>query len=215
MKCKEVTDFLEQALRLSKSDTSLELVALRQILASHADKTVQVLVSSVMNLDVNTETAYNSSKNESETFRSYRQFADRFAKPALQKDIAALNDALTKFSDQELSEIANLLKERTYKLTKSKKSKEKIDPALVLEAVNRHCRRLEEALGDDVGFQSVVADIERDQLIRVKELKQIAKNFAGSAGKDRAGALSKISSRHDALMSSRAKSAATAGRVAG
>lgn len=83
------------------------------------------------------------------------------------------------------------------------------------QIVSRYNKLLEEALGDDPGFSSVLGKLESDEAVSVDELIEIAKRFAAASTKTKAAALKKIQSRHASLMTSRARSAATAGRVAG
>ena len=83
------------------------------------------------------------------------------------------------------------------------------------DLVDRYARRLEDALGDDPGFQSVFAQLSGDASLTVAELKLLSKRFALSSGASRNAALKKIYARHQSLMTSRARSAATAGRIAG
>jgi hypothetical protein len=88
-------------------------------------------------------------------------------------------------------------------------------PPIREDLVNRYARRLEDALGDDPGFQGVFAHLSGDQSLTVAELKLLSKRFALSSGTSRDAALKKIYARHQSLMTSRARSAATAGRIAG
>jgi hypothetical protein len=83
------------------------------------------------------------------------------------------------------------------------------------QVISRYNKLLEEALGDDPGFSSVIGQLARDEAVSVDELIEIAKRFAAASTKTKAAAMKKIQSRHASLMTSRARSAATAGRVAG
>lgn len=86
---------------------------------------------------------------------------------------------------------------------------------IAADVVERHIRLLEQALGDDAGFNTAMTNLETDPSVTTGELAAIAKRFAFATTKTRAAALKKIYSRHEALMTSRARSSATAGRVAG
>ncbi|WP_155831252.1 MULTISPECIES: hypothetical protein [unclassified Hyphomicrobium] len=79
----------------------------------------------------------------------------------------------------------------------------------------KYSRRLEEALGDEEGFNAIYAAIESDKELNAAEISAIAKKFTSASPKSRPAALKKILARHQAIMTSRAKSAATAGRIAG
>lgn len=83
------------------------------------------------------------------------------------------------------------------------------------DVVQAYVRKLEVTLGDDDGFRAEMSRLEADMSLIVKEIAQIAKTFAHSTAKTRAPALKAIWARHQNLMTSRAKSAATAGRIAG
>jgi hypothetical protein len=76
-------------------------------------------------------------------------------------------------------------------------------------------KALEGSLGDDTGFNEVLEKLQNDKTATPEDVIALAKRFAGASTKARGAALKKIESRHLSLMSSRARSAATAGRVAG
>ena len=94
-----------------------------------------------------------------------------------------------------------------------KKSSHKL--AVREDLVDRYLRRLEDALGDAPGFARVFAQLSADAEMKTGELKSLSRRFALGAGQNREAALKKIYARHQALMTSRARSAATAGRIAG
>jgi hypothetical protein len=98
---------------------------------------------------------------------------------------------------------------------KTAKSKKSAPPSIRSDIVSQLSRQLEDALGDEIGFPSLFSELESRKDIRPKEMIAIAKQFVGAATSSRATALKKIYSRHQALIISRAKSAATGGRVAG
>ncbi|MGE0316412.1 MAG: hypothetical protein AB7I44_13910 [Hyphomicrobiaceae bacterium] len=133
------------------------------------------------------------------------------AKPAA-KDTASLLAIFSSFQaanrDQLLNSIATL-GSKTPAKGSSKAAPVQID------VVDRYVRQLEIALGDEAGFKDVYRQLEKDESVRVGELSAIAKRFAFANVKTRSSALKKVKSRQDALMTSRAKSAATAGRIAG
>jgi len=88
-------------------------------------------------------------------------------------------------------------------------------PDLREHLVARYSRLLEQALGDDVGFSDACRTMEADQDMRAMEVIALAKRFAFASVKSRPAALRKIQGRHQALMTSRAKTKATGGRLAG
>ena len=102
----------------------------------------------------------------------------------------------------------------TPKTSKSKKSPADIRP-LREDLVDRYLRAFEVALGDDPGFRDVMARLEGDVECGTPEFVAIAKRFSLATVKTRPAAIKKILERHLALVTSRARSAATAGRIAG
>ncbi|MBS0250149.1 MAG: hypothetical protein JSR78_03685 [Proteobacteria bacterium] len=88
-------------------------------------------------------------------------------------------------------------------------------PAQRLDLVQMHLRLLEQSLGDDVGFTSAFRALEADTNMGTGEFVSLAKQFSFASTKSKSAALKKIWARHQALMTSRAKAAATAGRIAG
>ncbi|MFT3731465.1 MAG: hypothetical protein QM780_08595 [Hyphomicrobium sp.] len=83
------------------------------------------------------------------------------------------------------------------------------------DLVQLHLRSLEQALGDDAGFTSAFRALETDPNLGTNEYIALAKHFSFASTKSKSAALKKIWARHQALMTSRAKAAATAGRIAG
>jgi hypothetical protein len=81
--------------------------------------------------------------------------------------------------------------------------------------VAKYNKLLEQALGDDPGFQAIVAKLASDPEVTSNEMIALAKRFTATSTKTKPAALKKISSRHTAIMSSRARTAATGGRSAG
>lgn len=127
------------------------------------------------------------------------------------KDIEALSNALNMKRRSSLRALLDAIAQAP-----TKKSRAKAGAATVVEdVVKKHVRRLEQALGDDVGFNTAMADLEADPQVGKGEIAAIAKRFAFATATSRVAALKKIHARHDALMTSRARSAATAGRIAG
>lgn len=84
------------------------------------------------------------------------------------------------------------------------------DPA-ILSGYNR---RLEQALGDDSGFEEVVSDLMADRNLSAADFKQLAKLFTGRLGRNKADAVEAIKARHRNLMDARAKQRFNAGQTA-
>lgn len=75
-------------------------------------------------------------------------------------------------------------------------------------------KRLEEALGDDKGFEEVFLALKADKRITASDLKNLAKMFTGNAARNKADALEAIKARHTNLLDARTKSQANAGQTA-
>jgi len=133
-----------------------------------------------------------------------------FAKPALLKDFSALLEFLTNRRSMEIEGFVGFAP-----ASKKKNPNKNTSSPIRNELVQKYYRLLEGALGDDPGFEDVVGEIERPEVLSNAEVVQLAKQFALANSKSRLVALKKIRERHEALMMSRAKSAATGGRVAG
>lgn len=87
-------------------------------------------------------------------------------------------------------------------------------PARDASIVPSYERRLEEALGDEVGFAELIAQLEADRRLNAADFKQLAKAFSGRSGKSKVEALEAIKARHRNLMDARAKQRFNAGRTA-
>ena len=127
------------------------------------------------------------------------------------KELQDLTTALRKHSGSDLLALSNNLTASSKPIRKSKREPTPVRDEVVL----RYFRRLEDALGDDAGFISVYGALEADEQLSAEEIAAIAKKFTSAAPKGRSAALKKILARHQAIMVSRAKSAATGGRIAG
>jgi hypothetical protein len=84
------------------------------------------------------------------------------------------------------------------------------DPSLV----PGYNSRLEEALGDESGFDSVMSQLEVDKRLTATDFKQLAKSFTGRAVKNKVDALEAIKARQRNLMDARAKQRFNAGQTA-
>ena len=90
-----------------------------------------------------------------------------------------------------------------------------VDPK-ALDDIAARLARLESALGDEVNFSSVIAQLEADPGVRQAEAASICKLFYGDASSSttRREALRRIRARHDSLMDYIAKSHAQSGKTA-
>lgn len=211
MKCSELKELLARAVAFQGDRQDNRRVSLAfPILEVFANKTVSQLAKDLNALPCD-ETSHDT---EIEHLTSYLQalnaLLDGQAKPAVINEMNALSAALNRHA--QLSFAALLAKLSSPAKAKGKK---KSDLPVRQDVVLRYCRRLEEALGDDTGFNSVFAGLEADNDLTSAEIAAIAKAFANSRATARPTALKNIFSRHQAIMVGRAKSAATAGRIAG
>jgi hypothetical protein len=131
------------------------------------------------------------------------------AKAAVLTDLQAISGALDLHVNNEMQQLIS-----NTQIALSGKKVTEIAPVRekVIRAYNHE---LEVALGDDDGFASVIKRLQDDLDIRKSEILALAKRFAFATVTSRAAALKKIQARHQSLMTSRAKAAATAGRIAG
>ncbi len=85
-----------------------------------------------------------------------------------------------------------------------------------VEIVNSYVVRLLAALGDADAFAAVYSDLEHDSAVRQPEAAGIAKSFYGDASPRlaKSEAFRRIRLRQNAIMDSRAKSRAQAGKSA-
>lgn len=137
-------------------------------------------------------------------------------KAALVSDLLTLGGVLGKTGDRTVEQLVGLISAGASQASRGRTSSAAA-PVLDLREhlVVKYHRLLEHALGDDPGFAEAYRAIEADQELRAAELIALAKRFAFTSAKSRAAALKKILGRHQALMTSRAKTNATSGRLAG
>jgi hypothetical protein len=131
------------------------------------------------------------------------------AKAAVTKDFAALSGALAPHIGSDFEEFVVAVQ-----VALAGKAA-KVPPPVREEVVRRYQNALEQALGDDEGFAAVLGQLRADPEVKVAEVVALAKRFAFASTTTRAAALKKIEARQQSLMTSRAKAAATAGRIAG
>lgn len=134
----------------------------------------------------------------------------RFGKPAAAKDLSTFVASLKAHQN---TGIDSLIAAASAHLTGKKKSRAPLPPRN--DIVSGYSKRLEQALGDDECFKQEYSKLETDKNVQANEIIALAKLFAHASVKSRPAALKKILSRHESLMVSRAKAAATGGRIAG
>lgn len=85
-----------------------------------------------------------------------------------------------------------------------------------MNVVNSYVERLRSALGDAEAFAAVYSEMENDRAVRQPEAVGIAKSFFGDASSKlaKSEAFRRIRGRQNAIMDSRAKSRAQAGKSA-
>ncbi|MGH6814457.1 MAG: hypothetical protein ACREC6_02000 [Hyphomicrobiaceae bacterium] len=83
------------------------------------------------------------------------------------------------------------------------------------DLVAAYYRRLENAVGDHPDFMAVFSRLQTDPEMRSAEMIMLAERFAFVSARSREPALKKIFMRHQVVLTTRARSAATAGRIAG
>ncbi|MBR2537263.1 MAG: hypothetical protein IKE66_14430 [Hyphomicrobium sp.] len=128
---------------------------------------------------------------------------------AVAKDLEKLLPALRTQSSTSVDDLVEALSAK-------RKTKSKPPPAeAAQEVVQRHCRALETALGDEAGFAAAYSNLQNDPDVALAELIALARQFGFAPAKTKKSALQKILARQQTLMTSRAKHSATAGRVAG
>lgn len=212
MKCSEFSKFIDDAQKIcgvpASSNALDELVVIRQILALTPSKTVLLAAKQLV---VHRDGL--AQRGGSGQLSVLAGFLQSYGKPAVAKDALAIADLLGDLDGNGLRVLAERAA-ATHTMTKSPNGKGK-DAPVRQELVARYNRRLEETLGDDPGFNAVVAQLESDASITGSEYAALTKSFCLKTSKTKVAALKNIRARHQNLMTSRAKSAATAGRIAG
>ena len=88
-------------------------------------------------------------------------------------------------------------------------------PALTDNDLRAYLKRLEEALGNEEGFEDVYLQVSKDARLKAPEAKKLARAFVGKSGRSKSDALGLIYERHKSLMGARYRAEATGGRLAG
>lgn len=212
MKCSDLAKMVEQMRRLleATSANTRPVETLRDVVSVAPEMTVLQFCKKISGLDISQSESSSFQLREAADFAEHLVAAlSNIGKAGLLKDLDQLSITLRKKSHVDKDDLIDAFKAAAIKKTASKKK-------VANEAVvQKYLSALETALGDDVGFNQVFRTLEQDPMVKSSEAISLAKQFAFATVKSRAAALKKISSRHQALMTSRAKSSATAGRIAG
>ena len=134
------------------------------------------------------------------------------SKQTVAKDFSELSSLLDRNQDASIDKFVHCAIEALNGVPVGRQRKKK---ELRGDLVEAYYHQLERALGDDPGFSAVLSRLENDADMGSPEITALAKRFTLETVKSRAPALKKIRARQQALMTSRARSAATAGRIAG
>ncbi len=216
MKCSEFKRLLERAVSFRSSECRRDDEGWTRyflpVLDAAPDRSVKNLAKAVNVAPSQGRADYSEVKNLCLFLEALTLLLADQAKASTIAEVSELTSALRRRST---SDLAMLCEDLSKPKKHAKTSKPKNTAPLRDEVVLRYSRRLEEALGDDEGFNSAFSALESDDELSVGEVTAIAKKFTNSAPKSRPAALKKIFARHHAIMVSRAKSAATAGRIAG
>jgi signal transduction histidine kinase len=212
MKCSEIRTVFEGVGSLFAANGHVPprgLLELIELLDSTSYTTISQLAKTITRLKIDSDYQSTAVSDLLTVARSTADLLQNVGKPAVIKDINLLVSSLDRHASCSAQELVDTLK------TEKLKSEKSAPVATRLDVVQAHFRSLENALGDDRGFNSAFSALEIDPNARTPELVALAKQFSFANVKSRAAALKKIFARHQALMTSRAKSAATGGRIAG
>lgn len=120
-----------------------------------------------------------------------------------------LADFLTGSSAETLAAIEERLAKAPPALARTKKSVS-ADPAVV----SGYLKKLETALGDEVGFDELTIELETDSRLGAADYKGLAKSFTGRTVKSKKDALESIRSRQLNLLDARLKQSFNKGQTA-
>lgn len=212
MKCTELSAVFERLGRVYASTghrVPNELTTLRGLLDTFPDATVAQLAKRISALRPQPVTSDQSVSGLLNLVEAANHLFTGLGKASVTKDLTALSVSLAKHLQADAGDLVLTLGSPAQLPGKSPPA------AARSEVVQKYLRALEQALGDETGFASVFGSLERDTDVGAAELTALARRFASASVKSRSAALKKIWARHQALMVSRAKAAATAGRIAG
>lgn len=215
MKCSELKSLLERAIDFrSRPPLSVDQAWARDffpLLESLPNQTVKILAKAIGGASQKISLELSPVADLCAFLDALASLLNEQAKVSTVEEIRQLESSLRRHTQASLPElVAELSKPKIAKPSKPKQS-----AAIRDDIVLKYSRRLEEALGDEEGFNAIFAAIESDKELNAAEVAAIAKKFTSATPKSRPAALKKILARHQAIMTSRAKSAATAGRIAG
>ncbi len=213
MKCSEISTILESLRPLcgfQGRDLPRALTDLQKLLSSSSDTTVAQFAKNLDKLKVSAPASPSGEIGEIVAFSEIlAAFLERAGKTPLLKDVRLLASSLKSHKLLNADELVAAIG------AASSPARRQIPGPPKADIVLAHFRLLEQSLGDDAGFTSAFRALEGDPNVGTPELVALAKQFSFAAVKSKAAALKKIWARHQALMTSRAKAAATAGRIAG
>ena len=213
MKCSEIVDILERIedfYAFAGFDAPRAVTNFKTLMAAVPVASVAQFTKRLGTLPTNTPREGAIDVSEIVLFAGVlASFLASAGKPAILKDFTQIVAVLKRHEFID----ANTLSAPATKPKAPAKSR-KPEPARA-DVVQAHLRALEQSLGDDAGFTSALHALDADPQVRTAEFVALAKLFAFAPVKSKASALKKIRGRHETLMTSRAKAAATAGRIAG
>jgi hypothetical protein len=213
MKCvelKSVFDRLQPLYAEAHAEAPQALLQLSELLAAANSMTVAQCAKVISKLDNSAlDSGSRGVSKVCQLLKAVGGFLEDAGKPAIKKDIVALEAALRPHASSSIEDLI-----AAFKAAGKPRKAPKASPARA-EVVQVHLRALEQSLGDETGFASAFHALQADPDVRAPELVAVAKQFAFANVKSGPAALERIWARHQALMISRAKAAATAGRVAG
>jgi hypothetical protein len=213
MKSKDLYDLLTCAQRFKTGDSVGPLGEVAKVFLALPSKSVADVVKRLDHLPPPTNVVDTELESVTGSIAILRELMAGRAKESLVKDLGLLEKLLRRFRGVDLDVfVLTAMKELVQAVpTRTRQSR----GPLRSDLVDSYNRRLEEALGDDPGFRSVFGELSSDAAMGSSEAAALAKRFAHASARSRDAALKKILARHQALMTSRAKSLATAGRIAG
>lgn len=217
MKCAELAGHIEAIGRLIEGlgGSSEPVRSLCSILGVMPQKTVVQIVK-LLPSQMADEVAAPEVRRVMQFVQSVSAELKNTIKPAVVSDLSLLGGALGNVGSRSVEEVVGLLSAAQPQRSSLRASGSPAPtPELREDLVLRYYRLLEQTLGDDPGFAEAYRTVEVDKDMRVGELVALAKRFAFASVKSRNAALKKILGRHQALMTSRAKTQATGGRLAG
>lgn len=211
MKCadlSEAIEHLEGMFQIGMNNRPLAIVNLKRLLACAPTLSVSQLSKKLAKISANEPSSAAIEVGKiSVLCDALISFLRSTGKPAVVRELQELSAALGSLRSVNPEDLAAR--------PASPKRQSRPSPSLRTDLVQMHLRLLEQSLGDDVGFTSAFRALETDANLGTSEFVSLAKQFSFASTKSKSAALKKIWARHQALMTSRAKAAATAGRIAG